>query len=185
MEHMISSAVTDILLELSVIFLLMFILIPAALIDYKERRIPNGLSMSGWVLGPILNFILSGTAGVKASVLGFLILFGLTFPFWLLGWMGAGDVKLMGTVGAIVGNQNAWFVLLCIVVAGLVVALLILMLRGLLKTSLQRYFAMVGLTMVSQRPTFIGSDTGEQNETMPYAIPIAFGTFIALLLLYK
>jgi len=185
MEQMISSAVIGMLLELSTIFLLMFILIPAALIDYKERRIPNGLSMSGWILGPTLNYIISGTAGIKASLLGFIILFALTFPFWLLGWMGAGDVKLIGSVGAIVGNKNAWFVLLCIVIAGFVLALLILLRRGLLKTSLQRYFAMVGLTMVSQRPTFIGSDAGEQNETMPYAVPIAFGTFIALLLLYK
>jgi prepilin peptidase CpaA len=185
MEQMMGSVVTSMLLELSVVLLLMIILIPAALVDYKERRIPNALSMSGWLLGPALNFAISGVPGLKASLLGFIILFALTFPFWLLGWMGAGDVKLMGTVGALIGNEHIWFVLLCIVIAGLIHAMLILIRRGLLNSSFQRYCAMIGISMVSQRPTFIESDTGEQKETMPYAVPIAFGTLIALLLLYK
>lgn len=184
MEHMISSAVVRMLLELSVIFVLMLILIPAALVDYKERRIPNILSMTGWLLGPLIHFAISGFPGLQISLLGFIILFALTFPFWLLGWMGAGDVKLMGSVGALVGSSKVWLVLLCIVITGMLFAIAILMLKGMLGDSFERYRAMIGLTVYSRKPTFIGPGDDGKKETMPYAVPIAFGTLIALLLSY-
>jgi len=183
-EQMASSAIMHMLMEVSFILILAVILIISALFDYKERRIPNILSMSGWLLGPILNIALTGMLGLKASLLGFTILFGLTFPFWLLGWMGAGDVKLMGSVGALIGSAHAWFVLLCIVVAGFFFALALLMLKGILGDSVERYRAMIGLTIFTNKPVFIGQGDDSKKETMPYAVPIAFGTLIALLLLY-
>lgn len=170
------------MLELTIILLLMVILVPAALYDYRERRIPNVLSMSGWLLGPLINYALSGMLGLRASLLGFIILFALTFPFWLLGWMGAGDVKLMGSVGAMIGSGDVWLVLLCIVVAGFIFGLIILALKGVLGESFERYRAMAGLTVLSKQPIYVESAHGKEKETMPYAVPIAFGTLIALLI---
>jgi len=185
MEQVISSAIIKVMLELSVTLSLMMILIPAALIDYKERRIPNILSMSGWLLGPLLHFAIAGFPGFQTSLLGFAILFALTFPFWLLGWMGAGDVKLMGTVGALTGFDYVWLVILCVTLVGFFFALLILALKGVLGDSYERYRAIVGLSVVNKQPIYIESEHGKEKESMPYAVPIAFGTLIALLIRYS
>lgn len=154
----------------------------SAVIDYKHHRIPNWLSFSGWYLGPVIHFIFTGFPAMSDSLMGLGLVLLLTFPLFALNWMGAGDVKLMTSVGALVGLEHALFFLASIAITGLVIGIAQLVLRGMLPAFARRYWTMLGLSLASGRPVYVGPDGTHQTVIMPYAVSIAVGTFAALFL---
>jgi prepilin peptidase CpaA len=97
-------------------------------------------------------------------------------PFYVLGWMGAGDAKLMAAVGAVVGSGWVLPVLAAVVVAGAVMAVAVLARSGRLRSAFDRFRAMVGMSIAAARPTYIGPSRGETGLVLPYGVPIAVGT---------
>jgi prepilin peptidase CpaA len=74
----------------------------AAFFDLKLRRIPNWLIVSGLLCGVVLNYF-HGDGRWLQSVFGFLVgVAVLVLPF-AFGWIGAGDVKFFGVIGALLG----------------------------------------------------------------------------------
>jgi prepilin peptidase CpaA len=102
----------------------------ATVIDIRTRRIPNELTavMSG------IGIAMAGTgiSGISAwaAVGGFVLGMLLMMPGYLLGATGAGDVKLMGAIGAIVGPAVVVSAFLFTAIAGGVLALLVARRRG-------------------------------------------------------
>ena len=88
----------------TLLYLTTAIVVSAALLDIFTRRIPNLLTVSGAVLGLALHGWFAGLDGVSTSLLGFLIGFLILLPGYLLKMTGAGDLKLMAAVGALVGS---------------------------------------------------------------------------------
>jgi len=170
-------------LSIWIVILLLIILLPAAVFDYKYHRIPNAISLSGWIFGPVLYAVLDTLPGVASSLYGFLLIFALAIPFYILRWMGAGDVKLMASVGAVVGIEHAVTVFLGIVITGAVMGILMLLHRKLLAGSFQRYGAMLGISMTLKKPMYLIPNEQEQKVIVPYALPIAIGTFLSLWLI--
>lgn len=163
---------------------LMVIVTLSAIIDYNTHRIPNWLSFSGWYLGPILHLYFSGSPGLSASVMGLLVVLALTFPLFVLNWMGAGDVKLMTSVAAMVGIQHALIVLASIFITGFVVSVILLIMRGAIVSYARRYWMMLGMSLISNRPVYVEPEESQRQIIMPYAISIAIGTLISLCLLW-
>ena len=98
----------------------------AAYYDVQYRRVPNWLVLIGLVLGFGLNTFVFEAAGFMIALKGFGLATIVYFPLYLLRGMGAGDVKLMMALGAILGPGN-WFGLLVVTslfgaVAGLALA---------------------------------------------------------------
>ena len=99
----------------------------AAVYDVRYRRIPNWLTVGGVLLGLALNaFLYQGWPGLRFSLPGFGLGFGVYFLLYVLRAMGAGDVKLMAAVGAVVGWQN-WFGIFVItaIIGGLMAMILV------------------------------------------------------------
>ena len=167
-----------------IILILLIILLPAVVFDYRFHRIPNVISLSGWVVGPVLYLISDTLPGMSSSIYGFLLIFVLTFPLYVLRWMGAGDVKLMAGVGAIVGIEFAPTVFFGIVITGAVIGVIMLLNSKLFKNSFQRYGAMLGVSLTLKKPMYIEPNEQEQKVVVPYAIPIAVGTFLSIGLTY-
>ena len=92
--------------------LVALLVIPAAMFDFRSRRIPNWLTLTGLVLGIGLNSFLYETSGLLMALKGMGLALLIYFPLWLVRGMGAGDVKLMAMIGAIVGPANWLGVLL-------------------------------------------------------------------------
>lgn len=163
-----------------IIILLLIILLPAAAFDYRFHKIPNMISLSGWVLGPVLYAVIDTLPGVSSSLYGFLLVFALTLPLYILRWMGAGDVKLMSSVGAIVGIEHAPTVIFGIAITGAVMGIVMLLHRKVFKASFQRYGAMLGGSLALKKPMYMEPNEEEQKVVLPYAIPIAIGTFLSI-----
>jgi prepilin peptidase CpaA len=87
--------------------LLMTALAAAAYTDLRSSRIPNVLTLSAMGIGLIAHGCFSGFEGMLFALEGLAVGLGLFFVLYLSGGLAAGDVKLMGAVGAIVGPQGA------------------------------------------------------------------------------
>lgn len=85
------------------------LLIAACVTDLRSRRIPNSLVLALAITGVVFVIWRSPVgSGVLYTVKGFAVGLLIWLPFWLLGVLGAGDVKLfaasaiwLGPVGAI------------------------------------------------------------------------------------
>ncbi len=86
-----------------------FILVSATTagwLDLKFRRIPNWLVLSTTLLSLIWHSTNNGLPGLRMSLIGLIIGIAVLFPIFLLRGIGAGDVKLLGALGAAVTNRH-------------------------------------------------------------------------------
>lgn len=110
--------------------LLVVLLMVAAFIDVRTFRIPNWLTyggaLIGLVLGAAIQWRLLGPAwaidGFLWSLGGLAAGLALMLPMYVLRVMGAGDVKLMAMAGAFLGLGQIVPAVLCVFVAGGVLA---------------------------------------------------------------
>lgn len=79
-------------------------MIIGAVIDGWKLKVPNKLTfpmiLGGWAFWTIAAFFGAGWSAVGASIGGTFVAGLLLIPFWLVGGMGAGDVKLYAGFGA-------------------------------------------------------------------------------------
>src|SRR5262249_11107049 len=127
--------------------LLALIVIPAALFDSRQRRVPNWLALTGVLLGIGLNSFLYETPGLWFSLKGLGLAFAVYFPLYLIRGMGAGDVKLMAAVGAISGWADWVGIFMLTSVLGGLAAVVLVLAKG----RVQRTLANIGLILASLR----------------------------------
>ena len=94
--------------------------------DIRYRRIPNWLTLPAIFTGIVYHTYTGGTSGLILSITGMLLGFGIFIGFYLVGGMGAGDVKLMAAIGSLLGPKDVLFAALYTAIAGGVYAILLL-----------------------------------------------------------
>jgi len=103
--------------------------------DWRSRRIPNWLTVPGFAIGVALSTVLDGWSGLKYSLLGTVLAFGLLLPFWLLKSLGAGDLKFAAALGAYTGPGRLIDILIgSVFVAGVMALALVIYKRRFLET---------------------------------------------------
>ena len=110
-------------------YLLIFItavLVFASVTDIRDHRIPNWLTLSGMVVGLASYFLAGGFRGLLFSAEGLILGFALLIPFYMCGGMGAGDVKLLAAVGALLGPSGVMKAFLCTALVGGAYAIILL-----------------------------------------------------------
>lgn len=105
--------------------LLVFLAV-ATIWDLRTRRVPNWLTFGAAAIRLVANAVVSQERGVVLSVSGWAVGIVLLLIPYLLGAMGAGDVKLLGTVGAWGGPRYALLTLFYGALVGGAVALVII-----------------------------------------------------------
>mgnify|MGYP000225653558 CR=1 FL=1 len=98
-------------------------LLMAVATDLRHRRIPNRVVLSGALAGLALA-LGPGQLGLTLSLLGGLVAFSIFLTLHVLGWIGAGDVKLAAATGLYFSPSQAVQACLMILLAGGLVALL-------------------------------------------------------------
>ncbi|HKJ71596.1 MAG TPA: prepilin peptidase [Gammaproteobacteria bacterium] len=164
---------------------LLALLVLAVAFDVRQRRIPNRLVIAGLVAGVALQGLFGGPWGLLGALGGALLLLLLTFPFFALGWLGAGDVKLLAAVGSFVTWHYAPAVLLTVGLAGGLVGSAAMAWQAGLGQWWHRVGALVGVSIASRgAPRLSGSSLSGSSLSgssaagveVPYAIAIALGT---------
>ncbi|HVW50128.1 MAG TPA: prepilin peptidase [Trinickia sp.] len=155
--------------------------------DLHARRIPN------WLVATALLAALPAQALAHGVPMGPLWWIGgalmgglLLMPGYLIRMLGAGDVKLMAAVGALLGPRGAFEAALAATVVGGVLSLLALMQRRRLRRGVASAISM--LITNSATPYDSASTSTEPAQrarlsvgSLPYGVAIAIGSVIALL----
>ena len=102
-ERLPMSFYTDSLLMPYAITGLLVVAILAAWHDWFQWRIPNRLLAAGCAAALMLAAFAPGSPGIVHAIAGGLLGFALTWPFYWMGGMAGGDVKLMATLGLFAG----------------------------------------------------------------------------------
>ena len=89
-------------LTLSHLVLAVLVTIAAGL-DLAHHKIPNWLTYTGMVVGLAFGGLAGGWPGLGMAALGLVAGFLPMLVMYMGGGLGAGDVKLMGAVGALLG----------------------------------------------------------------------------------
>src|SRR5436190_9991916 len=95
----------------------------AVITDLRSRRIRNQLTYPAMAIGFAANAVTSGWGGLSSSTLGSLAALGIMLIPFVMGAMGAGDVKLLLAVGALKGPHFVLLVAIYGSVAGGLLAL--------------------------------------------------------------
>lgn len=82
----------------------------AAVSDLRSFSVPNALTFPLIASGVVYHVMTGGLAGLQSSLLGAFFGIAILFVFYVMGGMGAGDVKLMAGVGAWLGMNMTVYV---------------------------------------------------------------------------
>ncbi len=176
------------------LLLLLLVLSIALCTDLATGRISNGLILFG--MAGALAFqavadggdgvlsVAAGGIGLGAAFAGMALGFTALFPFYLLRAMGAGDVKLMMVVGAFLGPLQTVGAVVLTFAAGGVLALAM----ALWQRSLGRMLNNLRFMLTTSMVRAAGGDSHRLEPLqhtagrMPYALAIAAGTLLQLVL---
>lgn len=150
----------------------------AGVLDWRYRRIPNWLTVSGLAAGIGVNAALYGWAGIKTSLLGAALGLGLLLPFVLLRSLGAGDWKLAGALGASLGaGQLVTTLMATVLLAGLMALGVVIWKRRLIET-LRNIVRMLGAFFQLRMPGPEVSLDSPQSTKIPFGVAMALAVVL-------
>jgi prepilin peptidase CpaA len=159
----------------------------AALTDILKFKVYNILTLPLLVAGLLYHGVVGGSPALLGSVLGLLLGGGVLMAFYLMGGMGAGDVKFMAAVGAWLGVVLTFYVFLASAIAAGIYALVLIFAYGSMRETY------LNLQIICQRVTMfcrhLGSEERIETEVqrmdrhrriIPFAAMMAVGIVFVL-----
>lgn len=157
--------------------LLILVLLVCVGTDLKSRKIYNKVIFPSLFITFGLQFYLNGFSGLSQALLGFLVGLGLLLIPYLMGGMGAGDVKLLALIGAIKGMAFVLTTAVYMALLGGVIAVGILLFRR----GVWHRLKSISLSLMSMTQGFmapLGINKNDYQATYPYGVAIVGGAFV-------
>ncbi|WP_280770406.1 A24 family peptidase [Salipaludibacillus daqingensis] len=154
--------------------ILAVVLVISFITDIRTRRILNIVTLPAILFGLIYYTVTLGWEGLLFSGAGFLVGLLLLLIPYLLGGMGAGDVKLLAAIGALTGVSFVFYSFIYTAIIGGVISIFLIMKKRGVVHSIRSFIYMPLLKSTK------GSFTSHSDRiTFPYGVAIVFGTVIA------
>jgi len=153
----------------------------ACAFDLRTRRIPNVLTFSAALAGLLVHFMQSGASGAQFAAGGWAVGLLLLLPYFALGGMGGGDVKLVAALGAWLGPSQTFWLAIYAGLAGGLIGIGVAVTHGYLRIALRNVCSIFGYWSLAGIKTVPGLTL--ESSTAPrvaYAIPILVGTVVTL-----
>jgi prepilin peptidase CpaA len=157
------------------------IVLVACAFDVRTRRIPNVLTLSAAVAGLLYHLATSGVGGLQTAAAGWVLGLLLLLPYFALGGMGGGDVKLVAALGAWLGPWETFWLAMYAGIAGGVLGLIVALTHGYVRrafanvSAMFRFWAVAGLKPVPNMTL-----ETSKSPRLAFAIPILAGTMVTL-----
>lgn len=110
-----------------ILLVLVLVLIFASLWDYKKRKIPNLLIAVGYIYGLMRIFYYQN---FLTHILGIIVPILILYPFFKIGTIGAGDIKLFSLIGCYLSFMEVLYCMFLTFVIGAIVSLVFMQREG-------------------------------------------------------
>jgi len=168
---------------------LVVMLVIAAIIDWRSRRIPNWLTLV-IVLSGLGSSLLPGHVTTLGQAgLGLVVGFALPFVLYALGALGGGDVKLLAGIGAWLGPWGVFLVFCAEAVVGMIIVIIQATkqkrLSALVRNSTVLTVNMINIDRVGADAVVeTGKACKSVERPLPYAVPVLIAVLIVLAMQY-
>lgn len=179
---------------MSIDIMLLLLLVISVYTDLRSQRIYNKVLLPAALLGLGFHIYQQGIGGLLYSLQGLGAGLALLIVPFLLGGMGAGDVKLLGVVGVLKGAGFVFASFIWIALVGGLLSLLHLLLRGQLRKTLAGLASTLKVFVYSAFRVWNGPSFSEDGEegcgdtavvtAFPYGLAIALGVLANYLVMY-
>jgi prepilin peptidase CpaA len=163
--------------ELPILVTFTILVVIAARMDLRYRRIPNSLALTILLVGSVFAMLTIGPAKALPQILeGSAAGLMMWLPFWALRMLGAGDVKFFAAAAAWLGPRLAFEAALASAVFGGAIALLWLLWisRPAVRVSQAPHAAAASAFGVNDELA-IGQDAQKGRISLPYGVAMAAG----------
>ena len=155
--------------------LLVLLVLSALVTDATRQKIYNLQTYPAMICGLALGFASGGWQGLWTSFLGLCVGMALLFLFYLVGGVGAGDVKLLGAIGALKGPTFVVWTMFYTALVGGAMALALIVWQGTVRQTLGN------LVKYIRNP--LKPPAGENAQYLPYGVAISLGCLWGLLVI--
>ncbi len=144
--------------------------------DLWTRRVPNALTFGAAAGALVFNLFVVGWAGLGWAAAGWLTGLALFLPFFALGGIGGGDVKLLAALGAWLGPGPTVWLAIYAALAGGVLAIMVSIATSYTRVAFRNVWGLLTFWRVAglqPHPGLTLESSG--SPRLPYALPIAAG----------
>lgn len=166
------------------LLILMAIAMSASVVeDIRRMKIPNLVTLPTMGLAIVFHSGSGGIDGFLFSFGGLITGIGLFLLPYLMGGLGAGDTKLMGAAGAILGVKGIIGASVIVLLTGGIYGLILYALNPICAVSFaKRLWSTIKTIFLTRQIIIIPPCKEEKQPVLRYAIPIAVGTLTYLAL---
>ena len=102
---------------------LLLILMAAVYMDYRQNRIPNWMVIFGIISGFVISYVHGGIGTVLEGFLGMFLPIIFLYPLFMIGAIGAGDLKLFAVAGSYLGIKGITISFMVAFMVGAIISL--------------------------------------------------------------
>jgi prepilin peptidase CpaA len=144
--------------------------------DVRSMRIPNALTFPALGLALAAAGASGGLQALGQALAGAIAALGVLLIPYALGWLGAGDVKAMAVLGALLGLGSLLPLLYYVLLAGGILALAFVAIRGELIALFVRWGLSLQTTLATRRLTYFPAPRGSAAAgALPFGVAMACG----------
>lgn len=145
--------------------------------DTLYSKIPNVFTVALILIGLTTNIVISGLPGIGLSIMGLTVGLALLIVPFLMGGMGAGDVKALAALGALLGPGKTFQIFLYMGIIGGFLGLVFHLLSSDTRKELRHYAATLKNIYLTKDCNSLKTIETGKTYRFPYASAIAFGFF--------
>lgn len=149
--------------------------IAAVITDWRFQKISNRLIVVGLTTGLIRRLLLEGAKGLFIGAIQISLPVIILYPLFLIGALGAGDIKLFSLIGGFVNFKELTVCVIAAFVIGAVWSLLKLIFNGFLVQSVKQGIVYLWNFLRGVRKTY----PEEDNHTIPFSLAVLGGLIVA------
>ena len=167
---------------------LLMILIAAVYTDYSQNRIPNWIIVFGLISGCFISYMYGGIGMLLEGLLGMVLPIVLLYPVFVIGGMGAGDLKLFAVVGSYLGIKGITISFVSAFIVGATISLVKMLCFRNFKERIYYFFSYLSDLFIEGKWQLYETSKGQASEEslefpkhkIHFALPIFLGVAIYL-----